>query len=45
MQFLEAPDTYYDQLKENLKCSKVKITEDMDTLQKLRILIDYDDDG
>ncbi len=27
------PDTYYDQLRENLKHSKVKITEDLNVLQ------------
>lgn len=45
MEFLNAPDSYYTQLRERLKTSKVKITEDLDTLQKLRILIDYDDNG
>nr|XP_053632722.1 4-hydroxyphenylpyruvate dioxygenase-like [Cherax quadricarinatus] len=45
MEFLSVPDTYYEQLQEKLKSSKVKITEDMEVLQKLKILIDYDDDG
>ena len=39
------PDTYYTQLKEKLKSSKVRIKEDMDILQELRILVDYDDNG
>nr|KAG5696893.1 hypothetical protein BaRGS_035303 [Batillaria attramentaria] len=43
--FLEVPDTYYKQLREKLKSSKVKIVEDMDELQRLKILIDYDDNG
>lgn len=30
--FLEVPDKYYDHLRERLKHSKVKITEDMDTV-------------
>lgn len=45
MNFLHVPDTYYTQLREKLQDSKVKIEEDLDTLQKLRILIDYDDNG
>jgi 4-hydroxyphenylpyruvate dioxygenase len=43
--FLTIPDTYYETLRERLKSSKVKIKEDMDILQKLKILIDYDDHG
>ncbi|CAD5120987.1 DgyrCDS9530 [Dimorphilus gyrociliatus] len=43
--FLEVPDRYYTNLRERLKTSKVKIVEDLDVLQKLKILIDYDDNG
>lgn len=45
LEFLSVPDTYYDQLREKLKSSKVKIAEDMNVLQELKILVDYDDDG
>uniref|UniRef100_A0A8C6UZD1 4-hydroxyphenylpyruvate dioxygenase n=1 Tax=Neogobius melanostomus TaxID=47308 RepID=A0A8C6UZD1_9GOBI len=45
MEFMSVPDTYYEQLKEKLKFSKVKIQEDFDILQELRILVDYDDNG
>lgn len=45
MHFLSVPDTYYDQLRERLSHSRCKIKEDMDTLQKLNILIDYDENG
>jgi 4-hydroxyphenylpyruvate dioxygenase len=45
MEFLKTPDTYYKQLRENLKQSKVKIVEDLDVLQELNILVDYDDNG
>ncbi|KAG1662729.1 4-hydroxyphenylpyruvate dioxygenase [Nymphon striatum] len=53
MQFLSIPSTYYSQLKKRLQDSKVKISENLDTvcsvtaylIQKLNILIDYDDDG
>jgi len=43
--FLSIPDTYYKQLREKLKDSKVKVLEDLDEIQRLHILIDYDDDG
>lgn len=44
-EFLSVPDTYYDQLRQKLAESPVKITEDLDVLQKLKILVDYDDNG
>jgi len=45
LEFLSIPNSYYDQLRERLKSAKITVTEDMDTLQKLQILIDYDDNG
>ncbi|XP_061585904.1 4-hydroxyphenylpyruvate dioxygenase [Cololabis saira] len=45
MEFMAVPDTYYEQLREKLKHSKVKISEDLDVLQELKILMDYDDNG
>lgn len=45
LEFLSVPDSYYDQLKEKLQKSRVRIAEDMHELQKLKILIDYDDNG
>jgi len=45
MEFLDIPDTYYDQLRKRLQQSKVKVKEDLNILQKLKILIDYDDNG
>ncbi|KAI1293875.1 4-hydroxyphenylpyruvate dioxygenase [Halotydeus destructor] len=45
MEFLSVPDSYYVQLKDKLKSSKVQIVEDMEVLRKLKILIDYDDEG
>ncbi|XP_013413991.1 4-hydroxyphenylpyruvate dioxygenase [Lingula anatina] len=43
--FLDIPKTYYTNLRNKLKKSKVKVKEDLDTLEKLKILVDYDDDG
>ncbi|XP_056628759.1 4-hydroxyphenylpyruvate dioxygenase [Triplophysa dalaica] len=45
MEFMSVPDTYYQQLKEELKHSKVKIAEDISILEELKILVDYDDNG
>lgn len=45
VEFLQVPDSYYDILREKLKHSKVKIAEELDILQELKILIDYDEDG
>ena len=45
VEFLYVPDTYYDQLRAKLKYAPIKVTESLEELQKLRILIDYDDRG
>lgn len=45
LQFLSIPSAYYDLLKKRLSSSKVNVTEDIDTLQKLQILVDYDENG
>merc|ERR1712183_81214 len=45
MEFLDIPDTYYNELRKRLKKSKVQVKEDLAILQKLKILIDYDDNG
>lgn len=33
MEFLSAPDKYYDTLRENLRNAKIKVKEDLDRLQ------------
>lgn len=43
--FLQIPATYYDNLRKNLPNIQIEISEDIDVLQKLGILIDYDDKG
>uniref|UniRef100_A0A8C6NU51 4-hydroxyphenylpyruvate dioxygenase n=1 Tax=Nothobranchius furzeri TaxID=105023 RepID=A0A8C6NU51_NOTFU len=45
MEFLSAPDTYYDTLREKLKSAKITVKEDLDHLQALKILVDFDDKG
>ncbi|RXN28695.1 4-hydroxyphenylpyruvate dioxygenase [Labeo rohita] len=45
MEFLSAPDNYYEILRQKLKTAKIKVKEDLKTLQELKILVDYDDKG
>ncbi|XP_067113119.1 4-hydroxyphenylpyruvate dioxygenase [Osmerus mordax] len=45
MEFLCAPDTYYAILRQNLKTAKIKVKEDINRLQELKILVDFDDKG
>ncbi|CAH1403937.1 unnamed protein product [Nezara viridula] len=45
MEFMTVPDSYYDMLRERLAADNFHIEEDLDILQKLKILIDYDENG
>ncbi|XP_077596781.1 4-hydroxyphenylpyruvate dioxygenase [Stigmatopora nigra] len=45
MDFLSTPDTYYDSLRAKLKSAKIKVKEDLNRLQELKILVDFDDKG
>lgn len=45
LDFLSIPSTYYDILKSKLKDSPVNVIEDLDVLEQLNILIDFDDQG
>lgn len=45
IEFLTIPDTYYDNLRKNLPDMNITVSEDIDILQKNKILIDYDDKG
>ncbi|XP_050350993.1 4-hydroxyphenylpyruvate dioxygenase-like [Nymphalis io] len=45
VEFLSIPSVYYKIIREKLKDSKVQVAESIDTLERLNILIDYDDDG
>ena len=44
-EFLTIPSTYYIRLKEQLKNSSILILESIDELEKLHILVDYDEYG
>eukprot|EP01094_Clydonella_sp_ATCC50884_P008103 TRINITY_DN173_c0_g1_i1.p1 TRINITY_DN173_c0_g1~~TRINITY_DN173_c0_g1_i1.p1 ORF type:complete len:382 (-),score=153.85 TRINITY_DN173_c0_g1_i1:857-2002(-) len=45
MDFLNVPDTYYEALREKLKSATITVKEDLDVLQRLKILVDYDENG
>jgi 4-hydroxyphenylpyruvate dioxygenase len=45
LEFLSVPKSYYDNVRERLKNSPVKVTESIDKLEELHILIDFDDKG
>uniref|UniRef100_A0AC34RIC9 4-hydroxyphenylpyruvate dioxygenase n=1 Tax=Panagrolaimus sp. JU765 TaxID=591449 RepID=A0AC34RIC9_9BILA len=45
MEFLSIPDSYYTNLRERLRESKISVKENLDILQQLKILVDFDDNG
>ncbi|GBB84639.1 hypothetical protein RclHR1_11200002 [Rhizophagus clarus] len=45
LEFITIPDSYYNNLRERLQTSCTKILEDIEILQKLHILVDYDEEG
>lgn len=47
VQFIDVPETYYTTMRERLRTEKRSwdLKEDLDTIQRLNILIDYDEGG
>jgi 4-hydroxyphenylpyruvate dioxygenase len=45
VEFLSVPKSYYSALREKLKSASIKVQEDLDKLEELSILVDYDDKG
>jgi len=45
VRFLSVPSTYYTALKQKLALAPIKVKEDLDVLENLKILIDFDDKG
>jgi len=45
LEFLSVPKSYYINLRQKLTKSPIKVKEDLDVLETLSILIDYDDKG
>lgn len=44
-EFLTIPGTYYTRLREKLSESKISVNESIDELERLNILVDYDENG
>ena len=45
VEFLKVPKSYYDNLRKNIPKMSITIKEDIDMIEELGILIDYDDKG
>lgn len=45
VEFLTVPSKYYDNLRQKLAHSSVKVAEDINTIQELNILVDMDEKG
>jgi len=45
VKFLTIPKEYYDDLRERLKSSPINVEEDLNIIEKLNILVDFDDKG
>ena len=45
VEFLSVPDAYYEDVKRRLAKCPVQVSQDIDELRKLSILIDFDDKG
>ncbi|EPQ31970.1 uncharacterized protein PFL1_00168 [Pseudozyma flocculosa PF-1] len=45
IEFIKVPDTYYTAIKKRLAATGLKLKEDFETIQRLNILIDFDEGG
>lgn len=45
LEFLTIPDSYYENLRQRLSAIGLKLDEDLAQLQKLKILVDFDEKG
>ena len=45
VEFLDIPKTYYENLRKNIPNMTIHISEDINMIEKLSILVDYDDKG
>jgi 4-hydroxyphenylpyruvate dioxygenase len=43
--FLKVPDSYYENLKQRLQADNFQLVEDLEELRRLKILVDYDENG
>lgn len=42
---MSVPPSYYQTLRENLQTAKIQVKENIDILEELKILVDYDENG
>lgn len=45
VQFINVPDSYYHAMRKRLKSSNLKFEEDFEEIQRLKILVDFDEGG
>lgn len=45
VEFISVPSSYYDMMRARLKTTGMRLVEDFETIQKLNILIDFDEGG
>ncbi|XP_069820109.1 4-hydroxyphenylpyruvate dioxygenase isoform X2 [Dendropsophus ebraccatus] len=45
LEFMSVPSTYYQTLREQLQTAKIQVKENLDKLEELKILVDYDEKG
>ncbi|XP_075440810.1 4-hydroxyphenylpyruvate dioxygenase-like [Ascaphus truei] len=45
LEFMSIPSTYYQALRENLASANIQVSENIDKLEELKILVDYDEKG
>ena len=45
VEFINVPDSYYDDMRKRLSRSMLNLEEDFEAIKKLRILIDFDEGG
>jgi 4-hydroxyphenylpyruvate dioxygenase len=45
VEFISVPETYYEAMRKRLKVSGLKLEENLETIQRLNILIDFDEGG
>lgn len=45
VEFIKVPDTYYWAMRKRLKSSNMKLEEDFEAIQRLHILVDFDEGG
>lgn len=45
VEFISVPDSYYETMRKRLARSSIRVNEDFDEIQRMNILIDFDEGG